>query len=498
MSDPTAFASDRLAGIFASELIDLAPDGLGVVDEDGTILLVNRRFNVLFGYDEYGLVGEPVEVLVPELQRAAHYGHRATFRAQPQVRQMNVAGRTLNARRKDGSQFPVEVSLSPMQIGYRTVTVAAVRDVTERLRVDADAAMVRQMLDAATDAMFIFDRDTLQFSYVNEGAVRQLGFSRDELLSMTQLAIKPALDEPSYRQLIDQLVPGGSTMFTTLHRHRDGHLMDVEVTLEQPVVDASVGGSYWLISIARDVTDRVNSERRMRDVERQLAVLDDRERIARDLHDRVIQRIFAAGLAASSVHRQVTDPHVADRIGHVVDELDAVIADVRSSIFRLAETEPLVPLAQRVLELCALECGGSGVTTNVRFGGPVDAVEPTRAEDLLAVLTEALGNVVRHARASTVEVALLVDDGITLRVEDDGVGLSPGNGSGPTHVVRSGGGLDSMAARARHLGGSLQVASGAPSGTLLEWRVPGRVLRSSSPEHGPAADPADGQAPMTA
>lgn len=452
--------------LFASALVDMAPDGLAVVDQAGALVFLNERMGHLFGYAPDELVGEPVERLVPDELRAVHERHRESFRAEPRMRAMG-AGLVLYGRRKDGSELPVEISLSPMTVGRDVFVVASVRDVTARVAAEAPGRAIQELLDAATDAMLIFDRHTLRFTYVNEGAVRQLGYSKDELLAMTQLDIKPEVTEAEYRRMIDNLAPGEAVTFATVHRRKDGTEVDVEVTLEHPALDSRSPAAQWLVSVARDVSDRLATERQLLAAQRELAVLDDRRRIARELHDRVIQRLFAAGLAASSVSGRLDDEVARTRVEQVVSDLDEAITDLRSSIFQLAPPGSERSLRARVLDLCAKECDALDIRSNVRFLGPVDTVPPTRAEELLAVLREALANVARHAHASSVDVEVSVNGGVALSVIDDGVGLAATERNHLSH------GLANMAARARSLGGSFAVRAEEEAGTRVEWRVPG-------------------------
>jgi signal transduction histidine kinase len=199
----------------------------------------------------------------------------------------------------------------------------------------------------------------------------------------------------------------------------------------------------------------------------EMAVVEDRERIARDLHDTVIQRLFAAGLTLQGTTRMVAEPEAAARLQQVVDDLDVTIRHIRTAIFGL-EVARLhgKSLREDVLLVIDESSRVLGFAPQVRFDGPIDSLVPADvAEQVVAVLREALSNVARHAEARSVEVALDAESELILTVRDDGVGPSPDG----VH----GNGLRNMHNRAITLGGALALTPGRDGrGTQLSWRVP--------------------------
>lgn len=196
-----------------------------------------------------------------------------------------------------------------------------------------------------------------------------------------------------------------------------------------------------------------------------LGVLDDRDRIARDLHDRVIQRIYAVGMSLAGAARMDELAQVHDRVERAVDDLDSTITEIRSSIFELGETSMPGGLRQAVVHL-ADELGPMlGVRPEVRFVGAVDnMVSPLVADHLLAVVREALTNAAKHAQASHFKVEIRVDDDVVLlEVVDDGEGIELDSTSSTGH------GLTNMRNRAEKLNGSFELISLPGQGTRLVW-----------------------------
>ena len=197
-----------------------------------------------------------------------------------------------------------------------------------------------------------------------------------------------------------------------------------------------------------------------------LAVFEDRDRIGRDLHDLVIQRLFAIGLTLENASRLAERPEVSTRLSTAVDDIDATIKDIRRTIFELSAPPESRDLRAQLGDALEVVAPALGFLPHLTTVGPVDAAvgDDVRGH-LLAVLREALANAARHAQASAVEVDLAVGDEVVLTVRDDGVGYQPGE-------RRSG--VRNMTERAQALGGTCSVGTRVTSGTEVVWRVPAR------------------------
>jgi signal transduction histidine kinase len=196
----------------------------------------------------------------------------------------------------------------------------------------------------------------------------------------------------------------------------------------------------------------------------ELAVISDRERIARDLHDVVIQRLFATGLQLQGVALLAGPSEVATRLDQTVADLDLTIKAIRGTIFEL-QNRQTTSLRAEIRTLVREYVPVLGFTPVVHTSGPIDtAVGPELREQLLPVLREAVSNVARHALADHAEIEVRVSDHeLQVLVADDGIGLAP-------HRTESG--LRNARRRALDLGGSFELRAGVPRGTTLVWRVP--------------------------
>jgi signal transduction histidine kinase len=273
-------------------------------------------------------------------------------------------------------------------------------------------------------------------------------FSSDERVAPAarqQLGLGPAV-----------VVPLGSAGnvrgVLTAGRHRGS------LPLSPPAVE-------MLITFAAQAGIGLELAEHRRDAQR-LALFEDRDRIARDLHDLVIQRLFATGMSLQGSAGLIFDPEAASRVRQAVDALDETIRDIRSAIFTLQSRPQAGPAGTRtrILSVVGEMTESLGFAPSVRMEERLDTLVPDdMAEHLLAVLREALSNAARHAHASRVSVAVRADSDLTLTVRDDGTGMEASS-------RRSG--LGNLADRAGELGGTMRVGPAEGGGTELEWRVP--------------------------
>lgn len=249
-----------------------------------------------------------------------------------------------------------------------------------------------------------------------------------------------------------------------------------KISMRPPRVGDDAGAATAVI----DMTDRLAADRILLQAEEAVhaatiavAISEDRERIALDLHDTVVRRLFAAGMRLQSAMRLVDD---AARIlfEQTVDDLDETIREVRNVVFHLQGMSRVPNEVRRRLMVAVAEAGEVlGFDPRLHIDGPVETTDVDLAEHLISVLREALSNIAQHANAGNVRVNIVVAADVVLSVHDDGVGI-------PDDVF-GGQGLASIARRADILGGETSIVSQPSGGTLLTWRVPRRSVVAQNP-----------------
>ncbi|MFC7098278.1 PAS domain-containing sensor histidine kinase [Halobaculum marinum] len=395
--------------ISSQTLCDTIPDAIVIVDEAGAVTYANSRVTDLFGYAPEELVGEAVEVLVPDGIAEAHVDKRESYMADPQTRPMGV-GLDLVGQRKDGSQFPVAISLSPVDTDDDNAVVATVRDVSDQ---ETLRNKYRSLLETAPDAFLLADASSGELVEVNEQAVELTGYSQEELQAMDQRDLHPSGHEEGYRKLFEEHVrsegirstlPDGTPIFVET---KDGDKVPVEINARIIEVDDRrlIAGSF------RDISERHEYERRL---ERRNERLDEfASLVTHDLRNPLNVASGYLDLIAEELDSEYVD-HVESSHDRMKAIIDGTLALAREG--DAAYEEGPVDLAS-LAEQCWRNVEGERASLHVASTA-VLSVDSRRLERVFENLYR---NAIEHGGpAVTIEVGML-DNGFY--VEDDGPGV---------------------------------------------------------------------------
>jgi PAS domain S-box-containing protein len=339
--------------------------------------------------------------------------------------------------------------------------VASTSDTAARDELPPGMTELVRILDNLPGLVTFWDHEARN-RYANAAFVRWFGL---DAASLPGKHVAEVLGEELYERnhgYIEAALAGEAQTFERQMADSSGRARYVQSSYVPNLVDGVPAGFFVLSS---DITDRVRTEQALQDSIRQLALLEERQRIAADLHDLVIQRLFAAGLDLAAAGRK--GPQSEDswsRVLSAAEGVDEAIRELRRSIHSLRELTSPSEVPDRIDRILVNAARILGFQPDFVFSGSLDDTPPEVVDEVLAVLNESLSNVAKHAEASSVQVTLACTDGqVLLRVADDGLGM---RGSSR----RSG--LDNMRRRAERLGGTFAWRDNTPRGTIIDWSVP--------------------------
>src|ERR1039457_6813135 len=275
-SSPLPSANSMAEVLLSSDLLETLPDAVIAVDSDGTILQVNSQTQSLFGYTRDELIGQKVEVLVPESFRRQHHNHRADFVEAPKTRRMG-AHLELYGRRRNGSEFPVEISLSPVSTDKGMFVLSAIRDISDRKRITEELRRANEelhrrtaeqlgeyrsrlasIIDSSDDAIIGKGLDGIITSW-NKGAERVYGYTPEEVVGKHISILAPSVGPAEIPEILKKIARGESVEhYESVRVTKDGQPLNVSISVS-PLRDAK-GEVVGASAIARDITAQRKAE----------------------------------------------------------------------------------------------------------------------------------------------------------------------------------------------------------------------------------------------
>jgi PAS domain S-box-containing protein len=458
-------------------LLDAAPDPTVSVDHEGKIIEINTQVERVLGYGRDELIGQGVELLVPDQLRGRHIQHRQAYSRDPHSRAMGT-GLELVVRCKSGQELPVEVSLSPSRLSEDRVVIASIRDISQRREIskvlEETKEHYRRLLESTVAMPWEADARTWMFTYVGPQAVELLGYPR-ELWLEKDFWVEHIHPEDRAKTIDDCL------KFTAQRENYE---------IEYRMIMAN-GRAIWLQDIVNvvkqegepvilqgfliDITERKSLEELRRNISARLIGAQEEERIkiSRELHDDFGQRLALLAVEIQRLGQKISEPEFEG--ARSMDKLWLQARELSTDLYRLShQLHPAIlyqlGLGPSIRSLCNEISKQHGIQIKFTEHEVPASISQDIALCLYRIVQEGLRNIVKHSGAKDAKVELTGGpDTIHLRIADRGVGFDPATTKG------KGIGLVSIEERVRLVQGEMSLQSRPSHGTCIDLRIPSAV-----------------------
>lgn len=452
---------------WARVIVESVPNGIIVADKGGKIVLTNEKAQALFGYTAEEFVDLGIEDLVPQHLREAHTNNRAGYHRLPEVRSMGE-GRDLLAVRKDGSEFSVEIGLTPLPVPGRELVLSSIVDITTRKETEqqlqdyADKLEFQaEILNNVHDAVFYLDGDGLIREW-NESAKQLFGHTSEEI--MGQHISRICIDDSRVAfETIENKVRKEELVEEVIHC-KDTSGRDVFVRAVVKIMDR--GGDSGYLVCARDITERRQLEAEL------LKVAEDQQRkIGQDIHDDLCSQLSGIGCLTKVLENQLAEDRLTE--SDMMKDICEMVANAGMTARQIVHG--LVPsilenqgLADALAELINVnqKTYGIDMLLSISEENTISAIETETAVQIYRIAQEAISNATRHSDAESIRVsAAIKKHRFELTIQDNGKGMSE-------DLVSLGLGLATMRRRATLIHADFDIHASPGEGTKVSCSVP--------------------------
>lgn len=485
-------------------LSEVVSEGILIVDDNQRIVGSNSATNQLFGYSKGELEGSPMDILIPKRVRPGHHMDVDKFIGTGKARPMGP-GLDLWGLRKDGEEFPLEISLNPFKIMDKKYVMALVVDVSERKKAEQTISYWYRIFDESLNEIYVFDTESLLLINVNRGAQANLGYNMEELHSMTVIDMKPDMTEDKFRKLIAPLFDQKSkkVVFESVHRRKDGSLYPVELHLQM----SSIGKRKVFVSIGLDITERRTYTQQLENkVEERTAQLREALKAEKKLNElktkflSMVSHEFKTPLASiltstsllgrytQADQQEKRDKHI-ETIKSKVKYLDNILSDFLSMERLESGVEnysiDLFDLGSLIDELVHNSTGLLKVGQTIGHPQDLNGIVLEFDRKILALsLSNLVNNAIKYSPEHT-EITIDVktrDKGLQIEVIDRGLGIPLEDqpfiferyyrASNVLTVQGTGIGLNIVQQHLHNLGGELSFESRPGEGSTFRLKIP--------------------------
>ena len=443
-------------------ILETAVEGIITIDDHGLIESVNHAAEKIFGYRSRELVGKNVSVLMPMPHRAAHDGYLENYQQTGRAKIIGI-GREVSGKRKDGSVFPMDLSISEVKLPGRRIFTGFIRDITERKEAEKALLHHAALVESSDDAIIGKTLDGRVTSW-NHGAEIVFGWSRKEMIGKPISKLIPPGRKDEEPEILNQIRHGKSVdHFETVRRCRDGRLIDISVTIS-PIRDPN-GNIIGASKVARDITERKRLEKEILEISER-----EQRRIGQDLHDGLCQhlagiemlsQVLAQKLSARNKNGAARATEIAKAVREGISQtrllargLSPVTLESEGLMSALAE---LAFNAEKMFGVyCVFDC-----PKVVKFA------DQAAATHLFRIAQEAVSNAIKHGKAKLITIKLREEPAyLHLSVTDNGRGFPPNFSNG------SGMGLRIMQTRIGMVGGTVTIDRKTGGGVCVTCTAP--------------------------